>query len=148
MQESKQEIAKDVPCTNGRKSVSWVYSVPLHMMTHARKGLCNLRTTRPRSACLRISAGWSGPSLSAFGFNGYYSMNRNAQIRQHGCTCWSGPTLSAQRTCIRAFSVRKLSDYLGYTAISLFLTKVLYKFDETGRWAKIINTFNMKIGLA
>ena len=68
--------------------------------------LCYLRTTQAQIS-LRISAGWSGPSLSAYRINWNCThicrRTENAQIRRHGCACWSGPTLSAN--CIRAFFV-------------------------------------------
>ena len=62
---------------------------------------------------LRISAGWSGPTLSTYRISGYCTICRraeNAQIRLHGCACWSGPTLSAN--CIKVFFVRCPSDIL------------------------------------
>ena len=72
------------------------------MAFNARKGpLCNLRTTQAQIS-LRISTGWSGPSLSAYRINGYCSIclrTENGQIRLFGCACWSGSTLSA--SCIR-----------------------------------------------
>ena len=75
-----------------------------YIMRNARKGpLSNLRTTQAQIS-LRISAGWSGPSLSAYRINGYCRIcwqTENAQVRLHGCACWSGPTLSTN--CIRAF---------------------------------------------
>ena len=79
------------------------------MMCNAWKGrLCNLRTTQALIS-LRISAGWSGPSLSAYRIRGYGSICRRtetAQIRLHRCrcACWSRPTLSIN--CIRALFVR------------------------------------------
>ena len=67
-------------------------------MRNARKGsLCDLRTTQAQIS-LRISAGWSGPSLSVFRINRYCRICRrteNAKIRLHVCACWSGPTLTA-----------------------------------------------------
>ena len=62
---------------------------------------------------LRISAGWSEPTLSTYRICGYCTICRrteNAQIRLHGCACWSGPTLSAN--CIKVFFVRYPSDIL------------------------------------
>ena len=74
------------------------------MMRNLPKGpLCYLRTMQVEIS-LRISAGWSGPSLPAYRINGYCSICRrteNVQIRLHGCACWSGPTLSTN--CIGRF---------------------------------------------
>ena len=67
-------------------------------MLNARKGpLCNLRTTKALIS-LRICAGWSGRSLSAYRINGYCSICRrtgNVQIRLHGCARSSGLSLFA-----------------------------------------------------
>ena len=66
------------------------------MMHTAQKGLlCNLQTTQAQIS-LRISAGWSGPSLSVYWINGYCSICRqteNVKIRLHGCACSSGHSL-------------------------------------------------------
>ena len=73
------------------------------MMSNARNGpLCNVWTTQAQIS-LRICAGWSGPSFSAYRISGYCSIQRlteNPQIRLHRCTSWFGPILSAN--CIRA----------------------------------------------
>ena len=69
-----------------------------------RKGsLCNLRTMQALIS-LRIRAGWSGPSLSAYRINGYcniYWQTENVHIRLHGCARSSGPLLFGYG--IRAF---------------------------------------------
>ena len=66
------------------------------MMCNAQKGpLCNLRTMHALIS-LHISAGWSRPSLSIYGINGYCNIcwwTKNAQIRLHGCGYSSGPLL-------------------------------------------------------
>ena len=74
----------------------------LHFMYNAQKGpLCNLWTTQALIS-LHISAGWSGPSLSAYRIGGNCSIcwwTENAQARLHRCTLWSGPTLSGKCMC-------------------------------------------------
>ena len=78
-----------------------------HMMRKARKRpLCNMQTAQVNIS-LRVSAGWAGPSLSAYSISGYYSVCRrkeNVQVRLHRYARWSGPTLSVN--CIRVIFVR------------------------------------------
>ena len=80
-------------------------------MCTARKGpLCNLRKMQAQIS-LRISAGWSGPSLSPYRITGYWSIcqqSETAQIRLQRYTCCSVPTLSAN--CIRGFFVHCTSN--------------------------------------
>ena len=69
-------------------------TVIFHLMRNAWKGtLFNLRTTQAQIS-LRISAGWSGPSLSAYRISGYSSIYRteNAWIRLRRYTRWSEST--------------------------------------------------------
>ena len=79
-------------------------------MRNARKWpLCNLRTTQAQIS-LRISAGWSGSSLSAYRINGYCRICRateNAQIGLHWCARWSGPKLFVHQRilCLFCFCV-------------------------------------------
>ena len=77
---------------------AYQYDIRYRMKCSARKRLlCNLRATQAQ-ICLRIRAGWSEPSLSAYRINGYYNTCRrtaNAYSRLHGCACWSGPSLFA-----------------------------------------------------
>ena len=77
------------------------------MMRKVRKRpLCYLEITQAQIS-LRISGGWSGPSLSAYRNNGYCSIcerTGKAHIRLNRYAHWSGPTLSAK--CIRALFMR------------------------------------------
>ena len=98
-----------------------------HMMHKARKRLlCNMRTTHSLIS-LRLSAGWSGPSLSAYRINGYCSICRrteNAQIRWHRCARWSGSTLSAK--CIwRPFPALRIIFFFTYLYIGFHLPLIL-----------------------
>ena len=108
---SGQRMRRLIWVFSGRTCPQYMYLMLwqryFNIMRSARKWpLCNLRTTQAQIS-LRISAGWSGPSSSAYRINGYCSICRrteNAQIRLHRCARWSGPTLSAR--CIRALFVR------------------------------------------
>ena len=60
-----------------------------------KRALCNLRITQALIS-LRIRAGWSGPSFSAYRINGYCSKCRrteNVHTRLQGCVRSSGPSL-------------------------------------------------------
>ena len=63
------------------------------LMHNAWKGpLCSLQKTLALIS-LRIRAGWSGPSLSAYRINGSCRWTENVQLRLHGCAC--APSLLA-----------------------------------------------------
>ena len=93
---SSVELAQRV--VNVKFGLNISYSYNWQMMCNGRKGLLsNLRTTQAQIS-LRICAGLSGPSLSAYRSNGYSSIFRrtkNVQIRLHGCACSSGLLFAA-----------------------------------------------------
>ena len=89
-------------------------TVELHLyliMRNARKRPnCNLRTTQVQMN-LRECRGCLGPSLPAYRIKVYCCICRraeNAQIRLHGCTCWSWPSQFA-------YDIRALFPHIRHT---------------------------------
>ena len=74
------------------------FSSSEQLVRNVRKGpLCSLRIPQAQIS-LRIRAGRSRPSFSAYSIKRYCSIywrTENAQIRWHRCVCWAGPSLLA-----------------------------------------------------
>ena len=93
-------------------NVQLIPKTKYNIMCYAQKRpLCN-QWTMQALISLYISAGRSGPSLSAYRISGYCSIRRwteNVQIRLHRCAYTSEPTLSAK--CMGPFGALNIIWY-------------------------------------